>query len=297
MATFFGDPITRDFQVGGFDTMFGYGGDDNLGADQPGLNTIDGGSGSDILFIFGDAASTGLIHGGDDNDLVIGNDLGDELHGDAGDDVVAGTTAETFSNGFTYLFRPLQASGQDTLYGEDGRDGLYGFDGGDLIYGGTGNDAGDILAPKPGSGPFDAPEDLETFAGLWGGDGNDFIYGGSGDDGIYGGVGKDKLFGGAGADGFVIERKKESPKGAADVIKDFARKQGDVLVLQYMDANINKSGDQAFDFIGKKKFSGEAGELRFHKHVLSGDVNGNAKPDFEVKIPDPDVLSSGDFVL
>ena len=61
----------------------------------------------------------------------------------------------------------------------------------------------------------------------------------------------------------------------------------DNIDLSMFDANTKKSGLQDFTFIGKKEFSGKAGELRFEKTadktVLYADINGDRKADFEVE--------------
>ena len=91
--------------------------------------------------------------------------------------------------------------------------------------------------------------------------------------------------------------KTESTKAdGRDVIKDFTHAQHDRIDLYWMDANEGKKDDQAFDFIGAGAFQ-KAGDLRFAKHILSGDTDGDGKADFEIKVAGVDSLRDADFYL
>lgn len=122
---------------------------------------------------------------------------------------------------------------------------------------------------------------------LKGNGGDDSLVGRDGDDILVGGRGADKLTGGNGADSFVF---KIGDSGAstktADVIRDFAK--ADTVDLSGWDADAAKKGDQDFDFIGRAKFGGEAGELRFvrdeTKTWIEGDTDGDGKADFLVRL-------------
>ena len=50
-------------------------------------------------------------------------------------------------------------------------------------------------------------------------------------------------------------------------------------------------------FIGKQAFHGEEGELRFHKKVLSGDVDGDGRPDFKIKVLGLASANADDLIL
>jgi hypothetical protein len=67
-----------------------------------------------------------------------------------------------------------------------------------------------------------------------------------------------------------------------DLIADFAGKRGDRIDLRRIDANTTRAGNQAFRFVGKRGFSGTAGELRYRGGVLRGDVNGNGSAELEI---------------
>ncbi len=61
------------------------------------------------------------------------------------------------------------------------------------------------------------------------------------------------------------------------------------------------AGNQAFKFIGVQAFHGIAGELHYvtsgGSRIVEGDVNGDGKADFQIKITGLVTLTGGDFVL
>jgi Ca2+-binding RTX toxin-like protein len=148
----------------------------------------------------------------------------------------------------------------------------------------------------------------DTLKGLAGDDilrgdaGKDTLSGGAGDDRLYGGAGQDTLSGQSGADTFYFAKGDTAKtKAAADVILDFNGKQGDLINLVSMDANEDKKGNQAFDFIGTHKFSGDAGELRYEKTgsdtYIYGDTDGDKKADFAIHLDDAMSLKADYFML
>lgn len=151
----------------------------------------------------------------------------------------------------------------DGIVGSDGKNSLWGLAGNDDIWGLKGDDK------------------------LYGGDGSDYLYGGNGNDQLTGGKGVDYLWGGAGKDHFIFAALNEMGKGnKADVIEDFEK--GDKIDL---------SGAGDFTFIGKSAFNGVEGELRFSNGVLYGDVDGDSKADFTIKVRDVNTLNDSDFIL
>ena len=167
----------------------------------------------------------------------------------------------------------LAQGGNDKVFGYDGDDDLDGGEGNDIIQGGNGNDF------------------------LGGGAGADKLLGGFGVDALSGGAGKDTLTGDAGIDTFYFNAIGDSVKGKSrDVITDFLRSDHDLIGLEGIDANTHKAGDQKFHFIGHKDFGEKSAQLRFEKGIVSGDVNGDGKADFEIGV-DVAKLTKGDFVL
>jgi Ca2+-binding RTX toxin-like protein len=143
---------------------------------------------------------------------------------------------------------------------------------------------------------------------LSGGAGNDGLSGGSGNDTLIGGTGRDVLTGGAGRDVFDFNVLTETGKTAAtrDFIADFTR-GADRLDVSTLDANPKTPGNQAFNFVAAKAFSGVAGQLHY-KHInpagtvndrtiVEGDVNGDKIADFQIELKGIINLTAPDFIL
>ena len=160
----------------------------------------------------------------------------------------------------------------------------------------TGSNGANVLKGRGGS---DLLEGLGGDDDLWGGSGNDDLYGGAGADILIGGSGRDYLKGGTGTDTFDFNAVSEIGRGSSsrDVIADFHSSEYDVVDLMTIDANINRSGNQAFKFISGQSFHEIAGELRFSKGVLSGDTNGDGRADFEITMTGVTKMYADDFFL
>ncbi len=165
-----------------------------------------------------------------------------------------------------------------------------------------------------------------------GGSGNDEVVGTRRNDVISGGYGADLLSGGAtppsglqepgrdaitrqplggsrqalpgrdGRDVFVYVRADSSlnTKHQRDVITDFD--PSDQIDLAAVDACSLQAGQQRFSWIGQRQFNGTAGQLRidvspFRHALLQGDVDGNGKPDFEVKLLGVDLFARSNLLL
>jgi Ca2+-binding RTX toxin-like protein len=116
--------------------------------------------------------------------------------------------------------------------------------------------------------------------------------GGAGGDDITGRLGADQLHGAAGNDFFVYESTLDSLPGDGNRDTIFLFTHGDVIDLQGIDANTTKQGVQSFVFIKKQDFNGIAGELRFKKDLLQGDVDGDGVADFEVHVTGANVTGA-----
>jgi len=196
----------------------------------------------------------------------------DTLTGTARADVIDGLGGDDAIRGLGGADRLFGGAGKDALHGGAGRDRLFGGDGDDALFGGRGNDR------------------------LEGGAGRDRLEGGRGDDLVIGGRGRDHLFGGGGDDVFRFGSAREAGLGRnRDEIGDFRR--GDRIDLSRIDADEGRRGDQAFAFLGDDPFTGRAGELRYERGVLRGDVDGDALADFEIALAGAPDLRPGDFLL
>ena len=133
--------------------------------------------------------------------------------------------------------------------------------------------------------------------------GNDDLIGGKGKDKLTGGQGKDDLEGGGGRDKFVFTSIADSTKSSKgrDTINDFSRKQKDKMDLRAIDADVGSGRDDAFDFIGEDDFTGDAGALRYeHKKgstFVYGDVDGDSRADFAIRLSEKLDLAEKDFLL
>lgn len=170
------------------------------------------------------------------------------------------------------------------LVGLDPIDGT-GSDNDDLI---GGNEAGNVIH---GMGGVDRIWARGGNDSLFGGDGADYLDGGGGDDMLSGGAGADTLRGGGGADIFRLYDVADSrPLHKADRIIDF--KSGtDVIDLSMIDANTERSGDQAFRWGGQG-----AGTLHREGDGVGGDLDGDGRLDFRVSLNGAS-FSADDFLF
>ncbi|MDT8857863.1 calcium-binding protein [Paracoccaceae bacterium Fryx2] len=232
--------------------------------------TITTGSGNDLLRT---GSGDDILRAGQGDDTLrsLGGD--DRVFAGGGHDLVSAGAGADLVNG---------GAGQDTLKGNAGQDVISGAGGGDLLLGGAGNDR--LIG--------NAGKDV-----LLGGAGDDRLFGGTQADVLRGGMGRDVMEGGRGADTFVFAAVAESGFGNdRDVIRDF-QTGIDRIRLSAIDANETLAGDQAFDFVGGRAFTSQAGELRYQDGVLFGDVDGDGTADFTIGIANLAALTQSDFLL
>ncbi|WP_170135004.1 calcium-binding protein [Acuticoccus kandeliae] len=140
---------------------------------------------------------------GDDLYKAHGAGSADSVEGGGGNDTLIG------------------GSSADRLYGDAGNDRIIGAGGADRIYGDAHPSRGDEATPGNDT--------------LLGGDGRDRLFGQGGDDLLAGGRGRDALEGGDGADVFVAQRG-----GGVDTVADFARGEGDRILLKGIDLSLDE---------------------------------------------------------
>jgi trimeric autotransporter adhesin len=214
-------------------------------------------------------------------------------------------------------------TGSDTYYVQGEEDRVYEPQNGgyDIVYS-TGNFslegqyAEDLVLTDDSNWHVGAGNDLDnTIVGsdgsntLAGEGGDDVLIGGDKGDFLHGNFGQDKMFGGDGVDEFVFFSKGDTSISAAtrDKILDF--EPGiDAIDLDFMDANANGAGNQAFSFLAAKgaAFTGVAGQLRWLQvnkpgedkvTVVAGDTDGDAVADFQIELAGLLTLTIGDFFL
>ena len=137
--------------------------------------------------------------------------------------------------------------------------------------------------------------------------GNDTLMGDAGRDTLTGGTGSDLLYGGSDSvrDVFVFNTVADSKTGSArDKVYDFRTKVDD-LDLQGIDANTTSTGDQKFGFgtmTAKAnsvwyKTADLDGKATTKEIIVYGDVNGDAKADFEIGLMGVTSVIATDFIL
>ena len=234
----------------------------------------DGADGLEAQFIDARTAPVNL-HGTADNDFLAGTAFRDRLIlGAGGDRAMAGGDNDVVKGqaGNDVLFG---GAGEDILAGGPGRDKLFGDADNDQIDGGGGNDK------------------------LYGGDGDDELTGYAGRDTFIGGAGRDGLYGGPGVDKFVFLDVTDSLRNAPDLIKGFDSKER--VNLRAVDADALADGNQSFDWLGKKAFTGDAGELHYvtrgRMAIVTADVDGDGVADMKIIVSGVTHLDAGDFLL
>ena len=207
----------------------------------------------------------------------------------------------------------------DTLAARGGNDALEGRRGADALDGGAGSDTAtyahapaaviaSLAAPAFNTGH--AAGDIYTLIENLEGSGfADTLRGNGRANIITGGKGRDRLTGNGGADAFRFVTTSDSGKGLnRDIITDFetgtASTSIDRIDLRAIDANTKLGGNQNFTFIGTGVFQlNQPGRLRAvvsgPNTIIAGEVNGDAKADFEVELSDFTAiatLTAADFI-
>lgn len=229
--------------------------------------------------------------------------------------------------GTTGVDRIEGSAGDDVVYAGTGEDDLWVSAGNDTLDGGGGIDT--LHLPRNGRSAIDLGTDLpqaiarghvtlrsvenlvggrfgDTLSGTGAGNvieamgGWDIVRGRGGMDILIGGKGRDKLYGGADRmrDVFVYETIYDSKIGTnRDVIYDFESGIDDID-LTAIDANVLKSGDQAFRFTGPRAAAHSVWTYDIGRNLLlRGDVNGDARHDFEIEIVNVPALVARDLLL
>ena len=172
----------------GDDTVYGYGGDDQIGGGD-GDDTILGGSGIDHIYGEDD---NDTLKGGGGADIIIGGDgIDTAAYGDSPAAVTVSLLSDIAGGGdatgdnLDEIENLLGSAHADTLWGDNltnvlngqaGSDELKGWGGDDILWGGYGHD---VLYG------------MEGVDDLYGEDGNDYLNGGGGADDMIGGIGND----------------------------------------------------------------------------------------------------------
>ncbi|MFD2814537.1 calcium-binding protein [Paracoccus aerius] len=282
-----------------------------------------GGSGNDYIYAYFDHWSytgTNSQYGEGGNDTLQGGYYDDRLFGGSGNDRLLGATGNDVLNGGTGADRMIGGAGNDTYVVDHAKDTVVERvnEGRDTVkasidyrltanvenlvlsgrkdLSGIGNKLANVLDGNAGDNTLNgaAGNDL-----LRGGAGNDTLLGGQGADRLIGGAGADRLNGGGGADTFIFNSASDTLATARDTISDFGT--GDRISLKRIDADTSLAGNQAFDFLGYSKFTGDAGELTLLSSsrgtLVRGDVDGDKKADFAIFVLGASDLTADAFIF
>jgi Ca2+-binding RTX toxin-like protein len=263
-----------------------------------GNDTVNGGNGNDT------------IEGGNNNDKLYGGDGNDILNGDAGNDRLQGDAGNDTLNGGTGVDTLIGGTGNDTYVVDNVSDKIT-----ELANAGTDTVQSSVtytLAAHvenltvTGSGAINGTGNTLNNV-ITGNSGNNILDGGTGADSLIGGTGSDLLYGGADSvrDVFIFNSIADSKTGSTrDKVYDF-RTTVDDLDLRGIDANTKLTGNQEFSFNTTTakansvwyKTANLDGNTKTKEIIVYGDVNGDAKADFEIGLMGVTSVIATDFLM
>lgn len=290
----YGGSIFKDIMTGSKrdDTFFGLEGKD----------TIDGGKGWDQVRyqrdekydgeagIKANLAKNFVIDGFGDKDKVLNVEA---VIGTHHNDSFTGSKADNWFMGLDGVDKFDGGKGTDVIqfsYWEDlGQTGVFvdlSLSSGQVIDDGFGNtETLKSIEAVDGSTLADNIKLGNADGWAWGNDGDDFLLAGKGVQWFGGGAGEDTFI-------FGALNTLGNSKATRDQIDDFSQADGDQIDL---------SGIGTLFLGGEGALTGEAGELRYvitgSKTILSGDIDGNGKADFQIQINKAVEFEEGDFIL
>jgi Ca2+-binding RTX toxin-like protein len=170
-----------DSNFAAWNTMYGLDGNDYL-LTSTGFGEVDGGSGSDFVASFNGASGVSL-YGGDGGDIVmtLGGSATSYQYGGFDSDLLVGDNVDHASPAGGQAQQLGVNASADYMEGGQGVDAMYGFGGNDIMYGGDDSDSGTITV-NAGNAGGDQLTAFVVAAGLFGGDGADYLDGGQGND-------------------------------------------------------------------------------------------------------------------
>ena len=253
-----------------------------------------------------------IIADGTTIEKVIGSSIADKITGGAGNEELIGNEGDDQISG---------GAGIDNIDGGNGNDVLDGGAGADVMRGGWWHDTfyvddvDDEVIELGGEGVDRVIASVDytlhnfievlVLAGTAisgsGDDQKNTIIGNQLDNILIGGLGKDTLSGRLGSDVFRFVTKEEAGRGKkADSIIDFDVGEDAIDISGLADIG-------SLTFIGASAFHRSAGEVRYvtinqrgkkeDATLVEGDLDGNGKSDFELRLVGLHSLADTDFIL
>lgn len=170
-----------------------------------------------------------ILDGDAGNNVIYGTSVADTITGKGGSDSLTGNGGDDTIYGDSSTFISTETAGGDTIYASGGNDYVIGGGGSDTIYGSMGDD---VIY-----GGYTSYNSYATDT-LLGEDGNDSLHGNTGNNNFYGGNGNDDIFdkgaaatvnGGEGDDYFY--HNSVSGVGGISTITDSGTTYEDVVII------------------------------------------------------------------
>ena len=290
----------------GADTLIGGLGDDRFYIDNAGDQIVEAaGQGDDIAFVLGtytlaQGASVETLYALNQNGteplVLTGNEFGQSLYGNLGDNYLNGGQGNDYLVGLAGNDNLLGGTGADTMQGGTGNDVYYADDAGDRIFENAGEGSDIVVATA--SWTLNDGAEVETMsadpnAGNINLTGNEFgqsLYGNAGNNVLTGGGGADYMVGGAGNDVYYVDPSDfigENVGGGDDTIvvaTSYTLREGnEIEALVALDA----SSTAPVDFTGN-----EFGQSLYGSEGVNH-LDGGAGNDFLVGLGGNDFLVGG----
>ena len=184
------------------------------------------------------------VIGSDDNDVLIGNDLANDIDGGAGDDVIVlsggrdrlngGDGVDTLSSRFAPEAVTLDLQNGTVMVGLN-QSNIFN------IENAIGSDFDDVLKGSDDANILTGGEGSDR---LHGRNGDDTLYGQAGDDTLHGGTGDDRLLGAVGDDELKGDRGQDTLKGGVGNDSLDGGQGNDTLYGNQGDDRLTGGGDQ-----------------------------------------------------
>lgn len=216
------------------------------------------------------------------NQILVGSQLGDDLHGTINNDAIYTGDGNDAANGGDGLDYIRGGAGNDTLTGGNGIDLLFGEANADVLNGDAG---GDFLYGGIGNDTLNGGADNDT---LYGEDGDDVLNGDGGADVLIGGAGNDTINGGTGVDDDSIDGGAGNDTINAGDGNDFAAGGSGNDTVNGGNNNDRIDGNEGSDTL-----NGENGADTIYGGADGDTINGGQGGDILIGEAGVDIINGG----